>query len=320
MPLPGPSLNRVPATGAQVKVGAVIPSPLPEGMALPDIPRLARLAEEAGLDGVWAEDLLARGDAAILDATCVLAAAAAVTERVEVGSSIFVPSLRGLAWALKQVATLQQIAGGRLQLGVALGSAGQDEYELAGLSRSGQRERTDHFLRVLSAARQSDVGSAGSPLSGRALLLGTSVPVPPLWVGGTSLPALRRAARFGDGWLSGLQTPAELGACLSTLRRLATEQGRPCPLAGIVLHVAVGHDSSPSLAAKSAAAMQSLYGTPADRAQELAIGGTPGQVADQLARYVAAGAVRFCLVSSVLPWSESWPLLAEVRQLLSEAN
>ena len=298
------------------RVGAVITNPLPDGMELPDIARLARLAESAGLDGVWAEDGIASGDAAVLDITCVLAAAAAATERIEVGSSIFAPSLRNLTWALKQVATLQLIAGGRLQLGVALGAAGEEEYGLAGLTRSGQRQRTDEFLRVLTAARRGEVEKAAALLSARALLLGTALPVPPLWVGGTSLAALRRAARFGDGWLSGLQTPAEFEASSNHLHHLADEEGRPCPLTGIVLHVAVGTTPSDVLAAPSAAAMQSLYGVPAERAEELAIGGTPQQVADQLAHYLDAGAAQFCLVSNVLPWPESWPMLAEVRQVL----
>jgi alkanesulfonate monooxygenase SsuD/methylene tetrahydromethanopterin reductase-like flavin-dependent oxidoreductase (luciferase family) len=83
-----------------------------------------------------------------------------------------------------------------------------------------------------------------------------------------------------------------------------------------VLSVAVGTVAAEDLAAQSAAAMQSLYGVPAQRAEELAIGGTPEQVADELARYLDAGAVQLCLVSSVLPWSESWPMLAQVRRLL----
>lgn len=180
-------------------MGVVIPSPLPAGMALPHVARLARAAEAAGLDCLWAEDLLARADAAILDVMCVLAAAAAATEKIEVGSAIFVPSLRNLSWALKQVATVQLIAGGRLQLGVALGSAGEDEYGLAGLTRSGQGHRTNEFLGILAAARRGESDPA-SPLSPRALLLGAGVPVPPLWVGGTSVAALRRAALGTAGY------------------------------------------------------------------------------------------------------------------------
>jgi alkanesulfonate monooxygenase SsuD/methylene tetrahydromethanopterin reductase-like flavin-dependent oxidoreductase (luciferase family) len=299
-----------------VNIGVSIPSPLPVGMALPDIARLAREAEMAGLDCIWAEDLLARGDAAVLDIMCVLAAAAAATERIEVGSAVFVPSLRSLSWALKQVATLQLVAGGRLQLGVALGSADDEEYGLAGLTRSGQSERTDEFLGVLATARRGEMDKVTGPLSPSALLLGTALPVPPLWVGGTSLGALRRAVRFGDGWLSGAQTPAEFDASLSRLRQLAEDAGRPCPLAGVVLSVSVGTGSSKHLAANSATAMQAAYGVPAERAQELAIGGTPEQVADEVARYLDAGAVRVALISDVLPWSESWPALAEVRRVL----
>jgi alkanesulfonate monooxygenase SsuD/methylene tetrahydromethanopterin reductase-like flavin-dependent oxidoreductase (luciferase family) len=116
--------------------------------------------------------------------------------------------------------------------------------------------------------------------------------------------------------LSGAQTPAEFDASLSRLRQLAEEAGRPCPLAGVVLSVSVGTGSSKDLAANSAAAMQAAYGVPAQRAQELAIGGTPEQVADEVARYLDAGAVRVALISDVLPWSESWPALAEVRRVL----
>ncbi len=299
-----------------VNIGVVIPSPLPAGMELPNIARLAREAEMAGLDCIWAEDHLACGDAAVLDIMGVLVAAAAATEKIEVGSAVFVPSLRNLSWALKQVATLQLVAGGRLQLGVALGAADDEEYGLAGLTRTGQRERTDEFLGALAAARGGEIEKLAAPLSARGLLLGTALPVPPLWVGGTSWAALRRAARFGEGWLSGLQTPAEFAASLSQLRQLAEEEGRLCPLAGVVLSVSVGTGPASHLAANSAAAMHSAYGTPAERAEELAIGGTPDRVADQVARYLDAGAVRVALISDVLPWSESWPMLAEVRRVL----
>lgn len=140
--------------------------------------------------------------------------------------------------------------------------------------------------------------------------------MPPLWVGGTSLAALRRVARFGDGWSSGAQTPAEFEASLSRLRQLAQEEERPCPLAGVVLSVSIGTGPASQLAAKSAAAMQSAYGTSAERAEQFAIGGTPERVADHVARYLDAGAVRVALISDVLPWSELWPMLGEVRRVL----
>lgn len=297
-----------------VNIGVVITSPLPASTPLPHIAGLARDAESAGFDCIWAEDHLADEDAPVLDPMLVLAAAAAATENIEVGSAVFVPSLRNLSWALKQVATLALVAGGRLQLGVGLGAASEDEYALAGFARSGQRQRTDDFLRVLALSRRGE--ETALPSSTRALLVSPSVPVPPIWVGGTSSAALRRAARFGDGWLSGLQTPAEFEASLRRLRQLAEDEGRPGPLGGMVVHVAVGTDPGVDLAAKSAAFMQSAYGLSRERAEELAIGGTTEQVAEALTAFIDAGAVRLALVSDVLPWSESWPRLAEVRRAL----
>ncbi|HEY6791261.1 MAG TPA: LLM class flavin-dependent oxidoreductase [Trebonia sp.] len=64
-----------------VRVGVVLPESAPPGEALPDVAGLARVAEAAGLDGVWAEDTFAAGDRSVLDATLTLAVAAAVTRR-----------------------------------------------------------------------------------------------------------------------------------------------------------------------------------------------------------------------------------------------
>jgi alkanesulfonate monooxygenase SsuD/methylene tetrahydromethanopterin reductase-like flavin-dependent oxidoreductase (luciferase family) len=108
---------------------------------------------------------------------------------------------------------------------------------------------------------------------------------------------------------------AEYKASLAELRRLADQEGRRTPQAGIVLSVAVG-TASGGLAATSAESMHSLYDVPAGRADELAIGGTPEQVAEQIARYVDAGAEKVAVVSAVLPWSDSWPMLAEVRRII----
>jgi alkanesulfonate monooxygenase SsuD/methylene tetrahydromethanopterin reductase-like flavin-dependent oxidoreductase (luciferase family) len=157
-------------------IGVAIPSPLPADMQLPDVTQLARAAETAQFDCIWAEDHLVHGDAAVLDIVCVLAAAAAATEKIEVGTAVFVPSLRNLAWALKQVATLQLVAGGRLQLGVALGGASEQEYGLAGLNSSGQRARTDEFLGDLAAMRRGGGDVSVFTSEHARLALGSSAP------------------------------------------------------------------------------------------------------------------------------------------------
>jgi alkanesulfonate monooxygenase SsuD/methylene tetrahydromethanopterin reductase-like flavin-dependent oxidoreductase (luciferase family) len=301
-----------------VSIGVSFPESVVPGTPLPDIAGLAVLAEQADLDGVWVGDRLATGELSVLDSGLSLAAAAAVTSSITVGYAVYVPSLRPLAWAAKQVATLQHLAGGRLQLGVALGGGGDAEYLAAGFRRSDRARRTDAFLAQLPGIL------AGQPLppgagdsDGDAVRLLPAVPVPPLWVGGTSLPALRRAVRFGDGWLSGFQTPEEFAASRRRLFELSDEAGRPRPLTGIGLHAAIGTSSDSDLAELTVGMMHSMYGLPADRAREIAIAGTSAQVASQLARYAEAGADPIVVVCDPAPSPKSWELLADVRLLLT---
>jgi alkanesulfonate monooxygenase SsuD/methylene tetrahydromethanopterin reductase-like flavin-dependent oxidoreductase (luciferase family) len=301
-----------------ISIGVSFPESIVPGTPLPDIAGLAGLAEQVGLDGVWVGDRLASGELSVLDSGLSLAVAAAVTSSIAVGYAIYVPSLRPLAWAAKQVATLRHIAGGRLQLGVAVGGGGDAEYLAAGFRRSDRARRTDEFLALLPGMLAGQPLPHGSTASGGdAIRLLPTVPVPPLWVGGTSLPALRRAVRFGDGWLSGLQTPSEFAASRQRLFELFDEAGRPRPLTGIGLHAAIGTGSDRDLAEVTARTMHSMYGLPADRTREVAIAGNPAQVASQLAPYVEAGADLIVVVCDPAPSPKSWELLADVRLLLT---
>jgi alkanesulfonate monooxygenase SsuD/methylene tetrahydromethanopterin reductase-like flavin-dependent oxidoreductase (luciferase family) len=301
-----------------ISVAVSFPESIMPGTPLPDIAGLAGLAEQAGLDGVWVGDRLATGELSVLDSGLSLAVAAAVTSSITVGYAVLVPSLRPLAWAAKQVATLQHIAGGRLQLGVAIGGGGDAEYLAAGFRRSDRARRTDEFLALLPGMLAGQPLPDGSGASGGdAIRLLPAVPVPPLWVGGTSLPALRRAVRFGDGWLSGLQTPGEFAASRQRLFELSDEAGRPRPLTGIGLHAAIGTGSGGDLAELTTATMHAMYGVPADRAREVAIAGSPAQVASQLAPYAEAGADLIVVVCDPAPSPGAWELLADVRLLLT---
>jgi alkanesulfonate monooxygenase SsuD/methylene tetrahydromethanopterin reductase-like flavin-dependent oxidoreductase (luciferase family) len=302
-----------------VRVGVVLPESAPLGEPLPDVAGLARVAEAAGLDGVWAEDTFVNGDRSVPDATLTLAVAAAVTSRISVGFAIFVPSLRPLGWAARQVASLQHYAGGRLQLGVGIGG-GQSaaEYLAVGMRLQDRAARTDDFLRLLPDLLGGkpvvipDCSSAGP------VQVLPAATMPPVWIGGTSPAALRRAVRSGDGWLSGFQTPAEFAASARQLGELSAAAGRARPRMGVSVSACIGTaGSAGSLADVSVGIMQSTYGVPAERARELAIGGTPAQVADRLASFAEAGAELLVVQCDPAPSPESWELLGEVRQLLT---
>ncbi|MGD0553744.1 MAG: LLM class flavin-dependent oxidoreductase [Streptosporangiaceae bacterium] len=299
-----------------VRVGVVLPDSVPPGEALPDVAGLACVAEAAGLDGVWAEDTFVSGDRPVLDAPLALAVAAAATSRIPVGFAVFVPSLRPLGWAIRQVASLQHHTGGRLRLGVGIGGGrSESEYLAVGARRQERAARTDDFLRLLpdllggKPAVIPDCSGAGE------VRLLPAAAMPPVWIGGTSAAALRRAVRFGDGWLSGFQTPVEFAASARQLGELAAAAGRARPRLGVSVSACIG--SSGSLADVSVAVMRAAYGVPAARARELAVGGTPAQVADQLAAFAEAGAELLLVQCVPVPSPESWELLAEVRRLLN---
>jgi alkanesulfonate monooxygenase SsuD/methylene tetrahydromethanopterin reductase-like flavin-dependent oxidoreductase (luciferase family) len=300
----------------RAEIGVSLPEVLPPGAARPDVTGLARRAEQAGLDGVWAADRLVNGDLSTLDPTLTLAAAAAVTTRVAIGFAVLVPSLRPLAWAAKQIATLRHLAGDRLRLGVASGGGAAEEYQLAGFDPAERVRRTEDFLRLLPGL----LGGQPTPvpdLPGAPVArLRPATPVPPLWIGGASAGALRRAVRYGDGWLSGLQSPEEFAATRRQLFELADQAGRPRPRTGIGLHVALGPRPGPELKRATVAALQTAYRLPTDRAEQVAVAGTPAQVAEQLDRYVAEGADLIVAVCDPEPTPRAWELLAEARHLV----
>jgi alkanesulfonate monooxygenase SsuD/methylene tetrahydromethanopterin reductase-like flavin-dependent oxidoreductase (luciferase family) len=300
-----------------VSVGAVWPEALAADESLPDIAGLARVAEQAGLDGVWAGDRLIKDEMNVLDAGLVLAAAAAATERIAIGFSIYVPSLRPMAWAAREVASLQVLSAGRLQLGVALGGGPEREYQAVGLTGAHRARRTDDFLRLLPGLLGGEPVSLPDVPAGPVVRFRPAVPVPPVWVGGTAGAALRRAVSFGDGWLPGFLTAEEFAASARRLHELADESGRPRLRLGIATHATIAARPGDDLADVSAGVVHAAYGIPADWARQRVLAGTPAQVADQLAPYVQAGADMVHIVCDPVPSPESWELLAEVRQLLN---
>jgi hypothetical protein len=102
-----------------MEIGVILPSVAVQRSEHLDLRSAARYVEDAGLDSVWMGDHLAT-DVATVDATIGLATAAAVTDRVAMGVSVYVPAIRPLAWAAKQVASLQYVSGERVILGIGL--------------------------------------------------------------------------------------------------------------------------------------------------------------------------------------------------------
>jgi alkanesulfonate monooxygenase SsuD/methylene tetrahydromethanopterin reductase-like flavin-dependent oxidoreductase (luciferase family) len=277
-----------------------------------DIEALARHAEQAGLDGIFTGDHLAAPPR--LDATIVLAIAAAATSRAKIGFGVMVPALRGPAWAAKQVATLQTLSGGRVILGVGAGGDphASTAWDAIGISSSERGRATDAALRVLPGL------ITGAPValsSGAPLRLAPGSAMPPLWVGGMSAAAQRRAAQFGDAWFPSMLPASQLNAARNRLRDLAAAQGRPEPAIALGAAAILG-PPQPTARDSFIRGLTDSYGIPAATAEHVPITGNVNQAAERLAEYADAG-VSHLVVGLV---GEDWPaqcdLLAQARAAL----
>ncbi len=307
----------------RTQVGIVLLDAAAPFEPLLDVAGSARYAEQVGLDSLWAGDHLVLGDAPLLDSTLTLAAAAAVTRHIDIGSAVFLPALRPLIWAGRQVATLSHLAAGRLQLGVGAGAGPEQEYVAAGQRRNERGRRTDEFLQslpALLAGRPIDVGDGDGDGDGDgavAVRVLPPVPMPTVWIGGSSSVALERTVRFGDGWLGAFLTPAEFAVTSARLRELAAAAGRPMPRLGLVTHATIGRVDDRSLQESGVTLLRSAYGLPTERAEQLVLAGSPTQVADRLAEYVAIGAEQLVVINDQGPWQQACDLLADTRNRLT---
>ncbi|NYI06834.1 TIGR03619 family F420-dependent LLM class oxidoreductase [Allostreptomyces psammosilenae] len=186
---------------------------LPDESAQDDprrVVELARLAEELGFGGVWLPDHLipprgfGGGYGGVHEPLVTLAAIAAVTSRVRLGTSVVVLPLRDPFLVAKQTATLEALAPGRVVLGVGAGWE-RSEFEALGVPFRERGRRTDAALRLIRHLHTVGRGPYRDPVDDRlSFEAGVLEPLParpvPIMVGGTSEAALRRAAAHGDVW------------------------------------------------------------------------------------------------------------------------
>jgi probable F420-dependent oxidoreductase len=203
------------------------------GIALPQygpataegLTRAARQAEDLGFDDVWVADHIAVPVGApyppsfLLEALSTLSFAAAVTTRVGLGTSILVLPLRQPVVVAKQLATVDVLSGGRLLLGVGAGWL-PEEFDACNVPYRKRGDLTDEAIGVLRACWASAPASFSGPTVSFTDLKVQPLPGRhiPLWVGGVSERALRRAVEHGDGWQGAFQTVDNIAAVVKRLR------------------------------------------------------------------------------------------------------
>jgi probable F420-dependent oxidoreductase len=159
-----------------------------------------------------------------------LAYAAALTSRIRLGVAVVnLPFVAPVVLA-KQLATLDILSGGRVEAGIGNGWADQ-EFAAVGVGKRGQARRADEFIGVLKKLWTDKLVSHDGEFyqvpGMRAEPKPVQRPHPPILLGGTSDPALRRAGRLCDGWVSSSRADLRrLGESVAVVRAAAREAGR----------------------------------------------------------------------------------------------
>jgi len=191
----------------------------------------ATAAEAAGIDDLWVADHIAippdqseGSDGRYLDPLATLAFLAGATKKIGLGSGVLVLPYRPALPTAKWVATIQELSGGRLLLGVGAGWM-EPEFRALGVPRERRGAITDLTLDLLGRCFAGDEVEA----NGQKFLFRPRPARPPIFVGGAAPHALRRAARFGDGWMPMGADPGKLAAPIRELRDLFAAAGKGTP-------------------------------------------------------------------------------------------
>jgi probable F420-dependent oxidoreductase len=274
----------------------------------------AERAEDLGIDSIWLSDHLVSRRPALEIAT-VMALFAARTKRIKMGPSVLTLPARHPVEVAKSYATLDYLTGGRRRviMAVGLGSDPQDclACGVPAAERAGRLAEGVTILRRLWTEEHvthkgkfyqfEDVTIEPRPVGGAL----------DIWIGGRSDAALRRVAKYGDGWFPSFVSPDGFRAGMDKLTAYAGALGRPIDPgeAGVVLLTHATRDRATATALAQQVA-QVFRADPEAMAARSAIG-TPEECVERIRAYVAAGCSKFVLfplatAESLVPQIETY--------------
>ena len=237
---------------------------------------LAQRAESLGFDSAWVSDHIIlprtvdsfypyaangvatfRPDEDYYEPLAALNFLAGCTQKIRLGTHVLILPYRNPVLTAKMISTLDVLSEGRFILGAGVGWM-EEEFKALGLDTFAQRGAvTDEYIQLFKELWTKD----NPEFQGEHYQLSESgfrpkpvqKPHPPIWIGGHTNPAIRRAAKYGDGWMPiGLRPPAilepeELAEKIAQLRRLTMEAGRPEDAVSLCFSTGVTFDDSPGV-------------------------------------------------------------------------
>lgn len=252
----------------------------------------ARLADQAGF---YALGTIDKPNYDSWDPLMTLAAAAGVTDRIRLATTILQLANRNEVLVAKQAAVLDRISGGRLLLGVAMGGRA-DDFDVFGVPVEGRVERFKRQIprmrQIWANARESDRehGVLGpAPLQGHLRII----------LGAQSEPGIKRAVDLGDGFLFGTAGAEMMSQLTPMIRQMAAARGKPDFTIGGLAYVAVGDD--PARALEEGAHHVLRYYGQLWRPPEQLIHHGPTEVVGEAVKAYEAGGLDYLLLVPQIP-------------------
>ena len=277
----------------------VMPGPWPTGIegGADFFWRFVELCEKTAIDSVWFSERLS-SPLPVPEPITAMAAVAARTTRLKFGPSVLITPFRSPVLAARELAMIDYLSNGRMLPAFGIGVEQEREFLAAGVPFKERGRRTDEAIHVMRRCwEEAEVTFAGEFWRlDRITVLPKPIQRPfPLWIGGKSEAAMRRAGRLGDGWIPSFITPAEVRAGIDKTQAFAKAAGREVPADhfGTLFYFCL--DDDPARAHATAAPF-----VPRGRVDDATLAactafGPAELVRERLEQYVTAGASKFIL-------------------------
>ena len=260
--------------------------------------QIAERAEALGFSSVWVGDSLTARPR--IDALTTLAAVGARTRRVRLGTAIFLAALRNPIMLAYQLASLDWITGGRIDLGVGYGRpkepAAEHEFKILGLDPSARMKMSEELIQVMRRLwLEKDVSYAGKFTSFEHVTLEPKPVQPkgvPIWIASNNVePGLKRVARLGDAWINNIKSPDIFAECWQKIRAYAADAGRdPSSIHASIYFTLAAGGKDAVIEGQTFLAQYYNRSYEAVANAMLCVTGTWDEVIDWMEKYVEAGA------------------------------
>ncbi len=263
--------------------------------------QMAETAERIGYDSVWVGDSITSKPR--LEPMAVMAALAARTHRVKIGTAVMLNALRHPVHLAHSIATIDNISGGRIVLGLGAGRSNNqmfvDEHAIVGVPITERADRMEESIDVLRMLWSQD--NVSHPEGYYPLNDVTLEPRPvqeqvPIWLSSNWVQrGLKRVAAQGDGWITNVPSTEMFTKCLDKIEEKGAELGKDVSGIRRALYISVNLNDEGEALSEGDGFMRAYYGIPYEvvSKQLLCVFGPAQKAIDAIKRYKEAGADYF---------------------------